>query len=149
LEDSLSVGLVLEASVSPTEERQKVLQAAKNVFGECSYTTEERDELVLLRSSDAACLTKIRDQLRDRHVRAAARRMLVLSREGGRMTLLLNRQAAYVGVISVVSSAEESPLGPIALRLECERTDELMDWLTIPRAEEPQRQVHRGQHGSA
>lgn len=149
MEGSFALRLVLEASVSPTEDKQKVLTAARNVIGECNYSTEEKDDLVLFRSSDPSCLERIRDQLRDRHVRDAARRMLLRSREGDRMTLMFNRQAAFVGVIAVLSSAEESPLGPITLRVECARADELIDWLSVPRAEEPQGQAHRGRQDSA
>ena len=143
MEGSFNLRLVLRAGVSPSEDREKVVTAMKNVFGDCDYSIEERDDEVAFRSTESACLTRIHDQLRDRHVRDAARRLLVKSREGERASLLFNRQAAVAGVVSVVSSAEESPLGPIALHIECNRMDDLMDWLTVVRPTEPQARAHR------
>lgn len=141
--------LDLRVSVSPTEDRSKVLIAATNILGECGYAVEERDDFIFIRSSDFGCLRKIRDQLRDRHVRDAARRLLVKNREGSRVSLMFNRQAAFAGVIAVVSSGEESPLGPVTLQIECGRMDELIDWLSVPRPEGPPGQVHRAQQSSA
>lgn len=127
---------MLRAEVSPSEDRAKVLLAARNVLGECSYDVEERDDSVVLRSSQLGCLQRMHDQLRDRHVRDAARRLLLKSIEGHQMRILLNRQAAFVGVIAAVSAAEESPLGPLVLELTYEKPEELLDWLTLYRAEE-------------
>jgi predicted RNA binding protein with dsRBD fold (UPF0201 family) len=128
--------------VSPSEDREKVLTAARNVLGDCSYQVEERDDAVVLRSSEPSCLQKIHDQFRDRHVRNAARRLLLKSIDGSRMRILFNRQAAFVGVVAAVSTGEESPVGPLVLELECEKPEELLDWLTPYRAAEPQGQVH-------
>ncbi len=75
-------------------------------------------------------LSHLRDQLRDRHVRAAARRLLLYSIKGGRAELMLNRQAAVAGVVVVCGSPEESPLGPIYLRLESDNLPAAIDWLT-------------------
>lgn len=102
---------------------------------------DERDGAVVLRSSHLGCLQKMHDQFRDRHVRDAARRLLLKSIEGNSMRILFNRQAAFVGVIAAVSAAEESPLGPIVLELESENPEELLDWLTLYRAEEPREQA--------
>lgn len=130
---TFDIRLVLQASVSPTEDKAKVLTAATNILGDCNYTKDERDGNIILRSSDFRCLKTIRDQLRDRHVRDAARRLLFKSMEGDKMSLMFNRQAALAGVVVVVSSAEESPLGPVHLHIECDRPGELMDWLSVPR----------------
>lgn len=94
-----------------------------------------------MRSSERGCLQKMHDQFRDRHVRDAARRLLLKSMEGNRLRILFNRQAAFVGVIAAVSAGEESPVGPLVLELECEKPEELMDWLTLHRAAEPRAQA--------
>lgn len=132
-----SLRIVLRAELSPSEDGAKVLQAMRNVFGDCSYQVEEREGVVVLRSSGLGCLQRMRDQFRDRHVRDAARRLLLKSIDGNRMRVLFNRQAAFVGVIAVVSAAEESPIGPLVLEVDCERPEELLDWLTLYRASEP------------
>jgi uncharacterized protein len=128
----------LRGGISPSEDRGKVLAAARSIFGECSYQVEERDDAVVLHSSEIGCLQKIHDQLRDRRVRNAARRLLLKSLEGTEMRILFNRQAAFVGVIAVVSTGEESPLGPLVLELKTEKPVELIDWLAPYRAAEPQ-----------
>jgi predicted RNA binding protein with dsRBD fold (UPF0201 family) len=137
-----SLRIVLRAAISPSEDRDKVISAATGVLGKCEYEMEEGEDSVTLRSSHLECLQMVHDQLRDRHVRDAARRRLLKSIDGNRMTLLLNRQAAFIGIVAVVAAAEESPLGPLVLEMECDKPEELMDWLTLYRAEEPRSQAH-------
>jgi hypothetical protein len=126
----LKAKLALEATVSPSEDPAKVLQAMKNVVGEarCIIATDSRSARIV--TDDAGALIRIRDQLRDRHVRSAARKQMLLSRSERLTSLMLNRQAAAAGVVAVCGSPDESPLGPIYLTLESEKIDDLMDWLT-------------------
>ena len=77
MEDSPAVVIVLRAAVSPSEDPAKVLAAARNVLGDCAHSVEEGEEGVTLRSADLNCLRKLHDQLRDRHVRDAANRLLL------------------------------------------------------------------------
>jgi uncharacterized protein len=93
---------------------------------------------VMLRSSNLECLQKMRDQFRDRHVRDAARRLLLKSMDEGRLRILMNRQAAFVGIIAVVATGEESPLGPLVLELYSDEPQALIDWLTQRRSGEDQ-----------
>jgi predicted RNA binding protein with dsRBD fold (UPF0201 family) len=143
---SFAVSIRLHASIAPSEDPEKVLKAARNVLGECSYSVETRggagtegdggsstgrvEAWVTLSSTDTHCLQRIHDQLRDRHVRDAARRLLLRGRRDSRLTLLLNRQAAFVGVVVVCNSVLESPLGPMVLEIDCDRAEGLIDWLT-------------------
>jgi len=116
--------------VSPSEDRAKVLTAVRNVLGDCEYSVEEGEGDVHVSSEDFGCLQKIHDQLRDRRVRDAARRLMLRLREGNRLNFLLNRQAAFVGVVSMCTGQTESPLGAITVEIECDRPDELIDWFT-------------------
>lgn len=136
------VALSLRAQVSPSEDPERVLTALRNVLGDCDYEVERRADSINLTSSGPGCLNKIHDQLRDRHVRDAARRLLLKSIDGTRMRILFNRQAAFVGVIAAVSAAEESPLGPIVLELDANEPMKLLDWLTLYQAAEPQPASH-------
>ena len=86
-------------------------------------------------SDDPQCLVKVHDQLRDRRVRAAARRLLMTGREGSRTTVMLNRQAATAGIVVLCSSEAESPLGPMYLTIESRELDAVIDWLTAYEAE--------------
>ncbi len=126
----LKARLALLAPVSPSEDPAKVLQAMKNVVGEahCDITTDS--DSARLVTEDSRALVHVRDQLRDRHVRSAARKRMLLKRSGHSTSLMLNRQAATAGVVALCGSPDESPLGPIYLTLESEKIDAVVDWLT-------------------
>jgi predicted RNA binding protein with dsRBD fold (UPF0201 family) len=132
------VEISLRAEVSASEDPDKVLVAARNILGDCTYEVEQRPNSVTLRSTGLGCLRKVRDQLRDRHVRNAARRQILKGIEGSKLRVLFNRQAAYVDVIATISAGEESPLGPLVLELTCDQPLEMLDWLTPYQSAEPQ-----------
>jgi len=102
----------------------------RQVLGECDYSVDEGATSIHIRSESSRCLQKLHDQLRDRHVRDAARRLMLASVEGRVLPLKLNRQAAAAGVLALCSNAVESPLGPLNLEIESEAPDKLIDWLT-------------------
>ena len=120
----------LRATVSPSEDPQKVLAAMRQVFGDCDYSVEEGSTSIRLRSDSSRCLQRLHDQLRDRHVRDAARRLMLASLGGRVLPLKLNRQAAAAGVLALCSNAVESPLGPLNLEIESDAPEKLVDWLT-------------------
>jgi predicted RNA binding protein with dsRBD fold (UPF0201 family) len=102
----------------------------RRVLGECDYSVDEGATSIRLLSESSRCLQKLHDQLRDRHVRDAARRLMLASLEGRVLPLKLNRQAAAAGVLALCSNAVESPLGPLNLEIESEAPGKLIDWLT-------------------
>lgn len=127
---NIRMSIVLRGSFSSSEDTEKVLMALQNVLGNCEYTTERGENSITLRSTSSKCVEKIRNQFRDRRIRAVARRLAMGSRVGYRLTFMLNRQAAYKGTIALCSNEEESPLGPLYLTLESSELDKLIDWLT-------------------
>lgn len=122
--------MTLEATLASTEDPEKVLGAVRSILGEAPCTVEKGSGLIRVKTSDSGSLDGLRDQLRDRHVRAAARRRFMAGREGERTVVMINRQAAAAGVTALCDSPEESPMGPLILTLESERLDELIEWLT-------------------
>ena len=122
--------LVLEATVSPSEDPAKVAKSLGNVVGLSPEEVTVGPRSAKLATSDIKALERVRDQLRDRHIRSAARRQLILNKTGGSSSLMLNRQAAAVGALAVCGSPGESPLGPIYLKLFSEKLDDAIDWLT-------------------
>lgn len=129
MESSFSIVLRAYAPVFPSEDRRKVLAAVSNVLGDCAFAVEDGDN-VLVKSTDPACLRKVKEQLRDRHVRDAAKRLMLRLREGDRLKLLLNKQAAFAGVVAMCTTQTEPPLGAIRVEIDCDRPVELVDWLT-------------------
>jgi uncharacterized protein len=120
----------LRATVSASEDPRKVLAAMRQVFGDCDYFVEEGADSIRLRSTSPRCLQRLHDQLRDRRVRDAARRLMLASIEGRVLPLKINRQAAAAGVLALCSNAVESPLGPLNLEVETDAPEKLVDWLT-------------------
>jgi predicted RNA binding protein with dsRBD fold (UPF0201 family) len=102
----------------------------RQVIGDCEYSVDQAATSIRLRSDSSRCLQKLHDQLRDRHVRDAARRLMLASLEGTVLPLKLNRQAAAAGVLALCSNAVESPLGPLNLEIETNAPERLIDWLT-------------------
>jgi len=126
----LRAKIILEATISPSEDPVKVVGALEKVLGQPTGKVSSDSRAARLVTDEAKALLRIRDQLRDRHVRSAARRRLLLSRKRNSTSLMLNRQAATAGVLAICGSPEESPLGPIYLMIESEKLDALIDWLT-------------------
>jgi len=122
--------LILEATLSPSEDPGKVSQAMKNVLGEVRCDEHIDPRSATLATEDPRALIHIRDQLRDRHVRSAAKRQMLLNSSESSTSLMLNRQAAAAGVIALCGSPEESPLGPIYVRVHSKRIEAVIDWLT-------------------
>lgn len=122
--------LVLEATVSPSEDPERVSTAIRKVLGDAVCDASVSSRSARLSTEDPRALVHIRDQLRDRHVRAAARRQMLLNSSGRTASLMLNRQAAAAGVVALCGSPKESPLGPIYLTLRSEKIASAIDWLT-------------------
>ncbi|QQG48795.1 MAG: hypothetical protein HY247_00265 [archaeon] len=117
------------APLKPSEDPEKVLRALQNVLGEGGEFHIGKSE-VRMDVGDLSALEKIHDQLRDRHVRAAGRRILLRSIDRGTATILLNKQAAVAGVVALCGNEEESPLGAIRIRISSPKIEEIVDWLT-------------------
>jgi len=124
------VSLELRASLSRSEDPEKVLKAMKNLLGEGECRVTNETDTIIVSSSGRRCLERIRDQLRDRRVRSAARRLFLTRSEGVGVSIMLNRQAASEGIVALCNREDESPLGPIYLKLESDHLGTLMDWLT-------------------
>ncbi|MFP3263364.1 MAG: RNA-binding domain-containing protein [Nitrososphaeria archaeon] len=127
----------VEARLNPSEDPAKVLRAAMNVLGgDRAGDVVERMEgrALVVEASGARALLAVREQARRRRVMAALRRLLLENRSGTTTYVYVNRQAAYVGLISFVEEEGESPLGPIILRIESSDVDSTIDWL-VPEEE--------------
>jgi len=126
-----------EAWLNPSEDASKVMRAMMNVLGgrrAGDVVERVEDHLIVVEASGVQPLFALRDQARYRRVMAALRRLLMENRAGNRTHVYINRQAAYVGRISFIEDEDESPLGPIVLRLESEDLDSLINWL-VPEKE--------------
>jgi predicted RNA binding protein with dsRBD fold (UPF0201 family) len=126
----LKARLILEATISPSEDPAKVAKALANLIGLGADAASVGPVSARLVSEDPGAFARIRDQLRDRRVRAVARKQLLLKRTGLSSSVMLNRQAAAAGVVAICGSPEESPLGPVYMTIASEQVDSVIDWLT-------------------
>lgn len=125
------IDIFVEAQIKHSESRDKVAKAISNLFGSTGEMRIEADRVLFL-SQEKSSLQLLKDQFRDRRVRAAARRLLLSNTEEGALqtTLLLNKQAATVRIAALCDDPSESPLGPIVLRIRSKKLQEIIDWLT-------------------
>ncbi len=130
-ETRLELEVVVEAQVKKTESNSKVADAIRKLFRAAGELRVEPDRIMFV-STDLESLRYLKDQFRDRRVRSSARRLLLSNREEGSMQtiLLLNKQAATVGIGALCDDPRESALGPIVLRLRSSDLDWVIDWLT-------------------
>lgn len=124
------VRFVVEATISPSEDPNKVADAMRSVVMTQLGSISVWEKSARLVSEEGRLLLPLKEQLRDRRIRSVARRQLLLNKAGQKTSLMLNRQAAAAGVIAVCGGPQESPLGPIYLTLSSRELDKAIDWLT-------------------
>jgi predicted RNA binding protein with dsRBD fold (UPF0201 family) len=124
---------VIEAKINPTEETEKIKLAVENIFGAVDFEvrTGEYGDMLVAKTKGAQGLTKFYNLLRRERIRDAARSVLFRGVEDESITFYLNKQVAYAGHISFSEPAGESALGPIKVRITCDKPRELIEWLTL------------------
>jgi len=126
----MNVEAVVE--VRYTEDRDKVLKALENVFTPTSIREKPSEAGVVLVATceGARCLEKLRGAIWRQGIQDAARS--VVSRgivAEDTVIFSINKQAAYVGVVSFVTELGESPLGPITFTVKTSNVRQFIDWL--------------------
>ncbi len=119
--------------VRPTEDLEKVKKALLNVFTPDELKIEEQSGKKYLVGFGYSyhCLVKLQNLIKVQGIEDSAR--LVFSRgiiSENRIVFHLNKQAAYVGVLSFATIESESPLGPITFIIETNNVRQLIDWLS-------------------
>jgi len=122
----------IEAEVYPTESREKVMQAVKNLFPGIDLRVQVQGniEVVVGEGAGIEFLENLRNMLRSRKIRAAARSILRQSKLNGKLVFYMNKQAAYVKQASFTEPFSESPLPPIRVEIESDDVDKVIEWLT-------------------
>ncbi len=105
------VEVEVETDIHPTEDVDKVVQAVKNIFPDADISIEEGK----LRAK-AWDLRKFRDLLRRQRILDTARTELLKGMSGNEITILLNKQTAYVSKINFAD--EDAILSPIRVRFK-------------------------------
>lgn len=114
-----AIEVSVRTTVNPTESREKVEAAVRNVLGDIALQASERSGLTVLEWEFEGLegLRHFRDLLRRNRIRDAARALLTRSAQGDLLSFGLNKQAAYAKRVSFYRS-RESPLGPIQVTIK-------------------------------
>ena len=121
-----------EVEIRPTENESKVLKALKNIIFTDSIRVVDAGRgfrIAIAESNDVSALLKLYELFRKQRILDTARNIMLKNARNGVLTLQLNKQAAYQGVVSFVDHESESQLGAITVTISSERLDEIIDWL--------------------
>lgn len=110
---------VVRVEVHPTESREKVEKAFRNVMGEIKLHESDKEHITVLegRLEKMDDLISLRDLLSRMRIRDAAFSLLTGAATDERLSFGLNKQAAYAGRASFHRSGA-SPMGPIQFELK-------------------------------
>ena len=116
----------------------KVQAAVLNLFPKLHVTIEEQGASFLAASGEGCeALSELKSLISQERIPDSARRVLRRSAKGESVVFYLNKQVATVKQLSFSEPEGESPLGPIAVAIESDRLEEVIDWLA-PRTPGPQ-----------
>jgi len=112
----------IKVQVSPTEDADRVMQAVLNIFPDALL--EVKEDCI---AGTTESLEYLKELLKKERIRDTMRETLTQQSGDGVLEFTLNKQAAYMGRVSLGAS---SPLGDISVRVECEDADALIQYLT-------------------
>jgi len=121
----------VEAEVRPTEDIEKVKKALSNLFNLENYRVAEVGtyKVIIGESSSIVSLLKIREIIVRERIADTVRRILSRGTVDKYLSFKINKQAAYVGKLSLVEEDRESSMGPINVFIEANDVKRLIDWL--------------------
>ncbi len=122
------VDLTIRARCHPTEDRDKVVSAIKNVFPDASF---QGDDPIVAHSCSLETFSEL---LKRQRIRDAARAALRRGLKQGSSSFALNKQVAFVGKISF--SEESHALGDIEVSMPAADLRALIDSLAPEKREE-------------
>lgn len=116
-----------EAPVNPSEDPDKVIRSLVNTLN--GGTPRLLNGNALVTCEGIHSLHHIRVGVKSRLSEGVLRKLLEYNRRDNTTWFLLNKQAAYSGVIALVEDWDESSLGPIRVTIDSKDLDRVIDWL--------------------
>ncbi|MEM4312208.1 MAG: RNA-binding domain-containing protein [Nitrososphaerales archaeon] len=124
----MSLKIKITAKVFPSEDPERVIKALTNLFGEVNL--EFGDEEVFSSSDKMEILKKVKEGIKAKQAMPAFKRILLNNKGKESTYFYLNKQAAYMGKVSLCEEEGESPLKPIKVEISSQKIDELIKELT-------------------
>ena len=114
----MTMEVAVRVQVHPTESREKVELAVRNVLGDFPLAASVAGDTTVLEGSAKGLesLSHLREVFRRNRIREAARGLLSRVSGEGALSFGLNKQAAFMGRASFYTSGESS-LGPIQVTI--------------------------------
>ncbi len=125
----------VEAEIRPTEDVERVKRAVLNLFRPDTIRVEDLGsgyKLLVAESYSLRGLLRLWEGLRRERILDAARGYMLRGISGDTLVFKLNKQAAYVGRVSLVDLDSEAPMGPIVFTVEHSDPRAVVDWLAPP-----------------
>ena len=128
----MSITILVESLVNPTEDEKKVERALRNVFPSARIERETPSDTLRLRirGEELEFLSTLRSLIKQERIRSAARGVLLSRTHGRRLHAYINKQAAFMGRISFCDPGGESPLGPISVVIDAAKPEDVVEYLT-------------------
>jgi hypothetical protein len=139
----MSINIIVEAPVNPTEDESRVQRAILNIFPNAKVERYGKPDGVMrlrIHGLGLDFLSTFRSIIRQERIRSAARRILMGKLRDEQIVICLHKQAAFVGHVSFCEPEGESPLGPISVKITTASPETVIDYLAgVPRQGEFQR----------
>jgi uncharacterized protein len=129
LHPNFEVYVSAETIVNPSEEPSRVIKCLINTVNGGSPEINEEGNLAMVKTEGLHALHHIRVGVKSRFSAGVLRRLFEYNRSNNKTWFLLNKQAAYSGVIAIVESSVESSLGPIMVTITSRDLDRVLEWL--------------------
>jgi predicted RNA binding protein with dsRBD fold (UPF0201 family) len=118
--------IIVQTYINPSEDLEKVNFAIKNVFPNSNFIL--KDNKLHMSTEKLEDLKKIKDQIRSRSTISVLKKVLYKNQNIDITWFLLNKQAAFSGVVVVAEEEDESPLGPIKITIKNRDIEEIIAW---------------------
>ncbi|MGN6622858.1 MAG: RNA-binding domain-containing protein [Candidatus Nitrosocosmicus sp.] len=118
--------VIVQTYVNPSEELEKVYVSIRNIFPNSKYM--QKDNKIYFSTERFDELKKIKEQIKSRATLAVLKKVLYNNQNINTTFFLLNKQAAYSGVVAIIEEEEESPLGPIKITIKNQNVEEIIRW---------------------
>lgn len=129
------VEIIVETEVRPTEDIEKVKKALQTVvtlenFNVAEITTGFKT--ISIKCESIKCLEPLRNAIKIQQIEPAVRAYLYKKIENSTLVILIHKQAAFAGKVSLIDSDRESPLGPIRVTVNgtSDEIEEVVRFLT-------------------
>ena len=114
-----------KSSVNQTEDIDNVIKAISNVI---EYDEIEMGKDYVCVSGNIETIENLRDELKERKIRGAARKIMLKGINANKIYFKLSKQAALVGILNLVDDSL-CPLGEIDVKIKTNDPKKVIDWI--------------------